>query len=178
MSVQALDRYHKISILLHWLIAALVFLMLGLGAFMDEIGNQSLKMAAFTFHKSLGLTILVLMIIRLGWRWSHPAPALPSQMVSWERFLSKLTHGLFYLILILMPLDGWIMSMAAGHPVNFFWLGTIPSFVPESRSLAAIMAEVHEFLAWTLLSLILLHTAAALKHHFYDKDNVLTRMLP
>jgi cytochrome b561 len=148
----------------------------------------------FPLHKATGMTILALTLLRLGWRLTHKAPPLPSAMPAWEKAVARLTHWLFYGLLLAMPVSGWIYSSAgyseAFHtfinvPVTWFGLFTIPEFPgvstqpDEARKAVGLAAvNVHSKLAWVMLVLAGLHVAAALKHHFVNRDDVLTRMLP
>ncbi|KTD17150.1 cytochrome b [Legionella jordanis] len=161
----------------HWFIAVLVLLMLSLSFFLDGLPKES-ERTGFMIHKSIGLTILFVMLIRLVWVMYTGRVPLPVNVPRWERFLSRLVQSFLYLFLILMPLSGWIMSVAANRPPSFFTLATLSlPGIPLSKPLAGFMAEVHETIAWILIGLVILHVAGALKHHFIDKDDVLRRML-
>lgn len=165
-------EYGTISKFFHWSIAILIIGMIFLGFFM---GNAT----SYAVHKSIGLTILLLAALRLLWRLFNPPPYLPNTVPDWQKAAAHLSHYLLYFLLFAMPLSGWIMSTAAGHPPSFWWSVTVPTpWVPISKNIAGIANQTHEILAWTLSALIALHTAAALKHHFIDKDNVVNSMKP
>jgi cytochrome b561 len=129
-------------------------------------------------HKSIGLTILVLTLVRIGWRLTHTPPALPADMPSWQVLLAKGTHWLFYVLLVAVPLSGWIFSSAGPYPLNWFGLFDIPKLAVEKGSMLAEAAhEGHEIMGQFFIPLLLLHVGAALYHHFRLKDGVLRRML-
>jgi cytochrome b561 len=132
-------------------------------------------------HKSVGLTILMLTLARLASRLSgHRAIPLPDTSPRWQRLLARTTHVLFFVLLIAMPLAGWISTTAAGGSVEYFWLFRWPDFpgVPLDKALAKSVIGLHEIAGKTLIGLIVLHIAGGLKEYFVDKDNVLQRMLP
>jgi cytochrome b561 len=163
---------------LHWLIALLVIVMLCVGFLLDSLpdGYQS---TAYMLHKSTGITILFLMIIRFIWVHISGRPPLPETMKSWEKLLSRFVQYSFYALLILMPLSGWILSVAADRIPVFFNLFKAPlPWITPDKSLADFMGETHEVIAWIIIVFLTLHILGALKHHFIDKDRVLKTMLP
>ena len=171
------DTYGTIAKFLHWAIALLVVLMLIGGVLFNYMPKGDFRSFLVQMHKSTGVTILILMVLRLLWRWINPYPTLPSAMNLPEKMSARAVHLLFYILLIAMPLTGMIMTMAAGYPVPFWGITTLHwSFIPAQKSLSHLMFNWHSYLAWTIGILIALHTIAALKHHFIDKDNVLKRM--
>ena len=192
------ERYTAVAVVLHWAIAAAILFMLPLGFWMHEQiehGNPSEGVyRAFQLHKSVGLTILFLSLVRLGWRIANPPPALPAHMPAWERFAAKATHWAFYAIMIGLPLSGWLFVSAGWSlhedrslavPTHYFGLFQVPALfgLPQAgEALRAAVAEAsfatHATLAWSAIVLAGLHVAAALKHHLFDKDNVLTHMIP
>ncbi|WED44402.1 cytochrome b [Legionella cardiaca] len=170
--------YSKSSKFLHWLIALLVIIMLSVSFFLEDLPEQYIS-TAFLIHKSTGLTILFLMILRLVLIAFRGRPPLPESVATWEKIFSRVVQYSFYILLILMPLSGWIMSVAANRVPSYFGLFSLPlPGIEPDKQLAHSMEEVHEIIALILIALIILHIAGALKHHFYDKDNVLLRMLP
>ncbi len=162
----------------HWLIALLVIAMLTLGSTMHEFSDPTFRHQLFTVHKSLGLTILFLMVIRLLWRLISPPPPLPTFIPKWQRCCANLVHGLLYVILIAMPLSGIIMSTAANHPPSFWGL-FIVSFpgISLSPAIAHYFSDVHAILAWVIMGLLAIHILAALKHYL-EKNGVFERMWP
>jgi cytochrome b561 len=171
-------RWGSVAQFLHWLIVVLIIVQVVLASIADDLPLGMKKLAMLARHKSVGITILGLAVLRLLWRWMNPTPPLPDTLKPYERMLANLTHVALYLILFAMPLSGWVMSSARGFPVSWFGLIQLPDLVPKSKPLYEAMLETHEALAWTLGAVVFLHVAAALKHHFMLKDNVLRRMLP
>lgn len=172
------ERWGSLSQLLHWLIVALIALQaaLGLTGILLPLGMQ--KLAVLARHKSIGITILGLAVLRLLWRWLNPTPPLPSNLRPHERFLAHFTHVALYVLLFAMPLTGWIMSSARGFPVSWFNRVQLPDLVPKSETLYGAMVTTHAALAIMLGLIVALHIAGALKHHFMLKDDILRRMLP
>ncbi|HLD17231.1 MAG TPA: cytochrome b [Coxiellaceae bacterium] len=171
------ESYGLITKLFHWSIAIVVILMLSLGPFMEDIPSDSIKTAAYTLHKSLGLTIFVLALCAFVWHWINPQPEDPSTMPCWQHGLAKLVHLALYVLLMAMPISGLLMSVYAGHPPHYFWLFTVNLPLEKSEALAKQWNEYHQYIAWTLAILGSLHVLAALAHHFWYKDNILRRMM-
>jgi len=172
------QAYGGVTKIIHWLLAICVLTMLTIGIIMTSIDDRALKIDLYFFHKSLGLTVLGLMIIFVLWRFWQPKPQYPTDMPSWEVHAARIVHGLLYVLLIAMPLSGWIMSTAAGHVPNFFGLGPVPTpFIPENRALAGFFNNLHTILAWTVGVVLTIHILAALAHHFIQKDGILKRMM-
>ena len=169
--------YSSGSKLLHWLIAVIVILMLSFGYILEDVPEQY-RSTAYMFHKSLGLTVLFLMYVRIFMIWFTGKPPLPESVPFLQKMISRLVQYSFYVLLIAMPLCGWIMSVAADYIPTYFGLFKVPLPIEPNKALASLMQEFHETMAWILIGLIILHILAALKHHFIDKDNVLKRMLP
>ncbi|MES2983984.1 MAG: cytochrome b [Pseudomonadota bacterium] len=175
-------RYDPVAVTLHWVIAISIITMIPLGFFMGDL-PISVRFDAYAFHKSLGLTVLALSIFRFIWRLMNPPPALPDGMRGFERLAAKATHWLFYALILAMPLTGWLMvSASMKYPTVFFWLAEVP-FLPmpggiDTKATAHAFNQYHEWLAYGAIALIILHIGAALKHHFINRDSVLTRMLP
>ena len=171
-------RYSGVSIALHWITALAVVGQIVLITIADEVSGSE-RGYWFGLHKSLGLTILVLTLARLAWRFGHRWIALPDDTPGWQALLARATHILFYVVLLAMPLLGWIASSAANRPIEWFGLFLWPELpAPDSRGAAKAAMQWHESLAKVLYVLVGLHVAGALKHHFVDRDGVLTRMLP
>lgn len=169
--------YTKTTIFLHWLVAIGLFMAIGLGFYMVDLPLSPQKLKIYSWHKWLGVTIFLLVIIRLTWRLTHPVPALP-KMPHWEKIIAKLVHFLLYFLMLAIPLSGWLMSSAAGFPVVFLGMIPLPDLVAKNQELAAIFKQLHFILNLSLLSLVILHLIAALKHHFIAKDDILAQMLP
>lgn len=172
------ERWGSLSQLLHWLIVALIAVQatLGLTGLLLPLGLQ--KLAVLARHKSIGLTILGLAVLRLLWRWLNPTPPLPSNLKPHERFLAHSTHAALYVLLFAIPLTGWMMSSARGFPVSWFNLFQLPDLVAKDETLYHALVMTHAALAIALAVTVALHVAGALKHHFVLKDDTLRRMLP
>lgn len=177
--------YDRVARALHWTIAILILGLLAIGFLMGNLPDEPLsrKIFVYNMHKSFGLTVLVLSLFRLLWRLTHKAPALPSTMKKWEIGISHLTHFLFYVFMIVMPLVGWALVSTSKFPSKLFNLVNLPylpflAHAENKKALHEVFEETHELLAFLAIALIVLHVAAALKHHYKDKDTVLARMLP
>jgi cytochrome b561 len=173
-----LRRWGSLSQLLHWLIVVLIIVQVTLASMADDLPAGVRKIALLARHKSVGITILMLAILRLAWRWTNPTPLLPPTLKPYERTLARVTHALLYVLLFAMPLSGWMMSSARGFPVSWFGFFTLPDLVPKNKPLYEVLLTTHETLAWVLGAVVALHVAAALKHHFWLRDDTLRRMLP
>lgn len=170
------EQYSRVARILHWIIALCVIGGLTLGLLHDPL--EDVFPAAMWLHKSLGLTVLGLTVVRLSWRLTHRPPALPAEMPGWERSLAHLTHISFYALMLILPMSGWIFSSAGEYPLNWFGLFDVPKFgVTKQDPITGIAHEAHELLGFLMLGLVVLHVAAALRHHFILKDRVLARML-
>ncbi len=172
------QRYTAIAIALHWVVALLIVAAFTIGLYAVALEVSPLKLKLYSWHKWVGVTIALLAVARLAWRWRHPAPALPAGMARWEQFVASGTHVILYMLLFALPLTGWLMSSASGFPVVYFGVLPLPDLVAKNKELADLLKTVHYGLNKTLLVLVVLHAAAALKHHVLDRDDVLTRMLP
>jgi cytochrome b561 len=171
-------RWGHVAQFLHWLIVVLLIVQVTLASMADDLPLGARKLGLLARHKSFGITILGLAILRLLWRWMNPTPELPNTLKPYERVLAKITHAGLYIVLFAMPLTGWMMSSARGFPVSWFGLFQLPDLVPKNKTLYDAMLETHEALQWVLYAIVAMHVLAALKHHFMLKDNVLRRMLP
>ena len=171
-------RYTRTAIALHWLVAVLVVTQIAWGWWMQDIPKQPVgpRVDAFNLHKSLGMTIFALMVLRLGWRLGHPAPALPA-MRGWQRFLARNTHALIYVALFIQPLAGYLGSVWSGYPVKLYGM-TLPAWGAKSEVLKVLMSQAHLVCSWVLVAAITLHVAGALKHAVFDRDGVRARMSP
>ena len=170
------ERYTRTAIALHWLIALAVIAQFTWGWWMQTIPKQppGLRADAFNFHKSVGLTILALMMLRLLWRVRHPAPALPA-MPKWQACLARGNHALLYIALFVQPLAGYLGSVYSGYPVKLFGM-TLPAWGRADPTLKDFFSAVHYVNSWVLAGAVALHVAAALKHAFVDRDGLLSRM--
>jgi cytochrome b561 len=174
--VQPSERYTWTAIALHWLIAVAVIVQFKWGWWMQDIPKlpPGPRVDAYNLHKSVGLTILALMVMRLLWRWRHPAPALP-QMPDWQRRLAHANHWVLYAALFVMPVAGYLGSVFSGYPVKYFGM-TLPAWGPKDESLKNLCSTVHLVTSFVLFLAVVLHVAAALKHALIDRDGLLSRM--
>ena len=194
---QASTRYTKMAIVLHWLIAIGIFAMFALGWYMSELPKEAPKQIAydlfdwgiytwqlseeasprtfyFNLHKSIGVTIFALIIIRILWRITHRPPALLASYKAWERKLATGTHHLLYLLMVALPLSGLIMAVSSKYGVKWFGIDFIGGL--DNTPLREAFKEVHEIVGVVILLVLILHILGALKHKFFDKDTTMDRM--
>lgn len=172
------DRWGGISQLLHWTIAILILVMAYLGLTMGDLPNGPGKIQTYALHKSIGITILALVVLRVLWRLyagaPHPVPGSPR----WQERIAALTHAAIYLLLFAIPISGWILNSAAGFPLQWFHLFNLPHIVGENHGLHELAEEAHEIMFWILAFLVVAHAGAAFYHHLFQRDSTLARMLP
>ena len=172
------SRYGLIAILLHWLVAVLIAAAFALGVVMVDIpGLTPTKLRYFSWHKWLGVTVLALAALRLLWRWWRGAP-LPVPMPLWQQRASSLGHALLYVLMFAVPLSGYFYSLAAGVPVVYLGIWPLPVLMEADSTLKPILKELHGALVYVMLTVIVVHILAALKHQFIDRDGALKRILP
>ncbi len=170
-------RYSTVSIFLHWTIALLVVVQILLVSDANTDGDNARYWVGL--HKALGLSILVITLLRLGWRIANPVLPLPPGTPRWQKIMSRSTHLLFYAVLIALPMTGWLASSAVGRDIDWFGLFEWPLLpVGGGRETAGTMMSLHSSMPKLLYALIGLHVLAALKHQFINRDDVLSRMLP
>jgi cytochrome b561 len=169
-------RYTNTAILLHWLIAILVIVQFAWGWWMQEIPKQPVgpRVDAFNLHKSVGMTILALMVIRLLWRIGHRPPPLP-HMPSWQARAARVTHIALYVLLVIHPLSGYLGSEFSGYPVKYFGM-TLPTWTGKNVALKDFLSGVHLTTSWLIAAAVSLHVAGALKHALVDRDGLLARV--
>jgi cytochrome b561 len=162
---------------LHWLAAALVVANLTLGVSMVPLPLSPRKLQWYMWHKWIGITVFLVTCARLAWRAGHrPPPAVP--MPEWQRRAAAASHVLLYVLLTIIPLSGWLYSSSTGVQVVYLGLFPLPDLVPKDRTLATVLKWVHFGLNSTLFAVVCVHVAAALRHHFVERDETLSRMLP
>jgi cytochrome b561 len=169
-------RYTTPAIVLHWLVALLIFVGFPLGVYMHELPLSPTKLQLYSYHKWIGITVLLLAGLRVVWRLTHRPPPLPDSVVRWQRQASAVVHGLLYVLILAIPLSGWLMSSAKGFPVVWFGVLPLPDLVGKDKALGDLLVEVHQALNFTLLGLVILHVGAALQHHFIERQPFLQRM--
>lgn len=172
------DRWGGISQLLHWLVVVLILTMAYLGLTMGDLPNGPDKIQTYALHKSIGITILALVVLRLLWRLyagtPHPVPGSPR----WQERIAGLTHFAIYALLFAIPLSGWVLNSAAGFPLQWFHLINLPHIVERNHDLHELAEEAHEIMFWLLAFLVVAHAGAAFYHHLFQRDATLARMLP
>jgi cytochrome b561 len=171
-------RYGAVAQGFHWIIAALIVTQFTLAWMADDLPLGMHKLALLARHKSFGMTILMLAVLRLLWRLFNRPPELPPAMSKIERFLARATHMAFYVLLFAMPVTGWMMSSAKNYSVSWFGRFTWPNLIAPNEYAFDLLRSTHHILGYALFAIAILHILAALKHHFWNKDDVLIRMLP
>lgn len=168
-------RFGAVSVVLHWGLAVAIIGLFALGLYMMGLGYyDAWYVTAPNIHRSVGILVGLLMIVRVGWRWFSVDPV--AQGAAWERFLGKLVHRLFYFIVFIIVISGFLISTAKGQPVSVFDWFEMPAVFSGIDNQEDIAGLVHEVVAYLMILLVMLHSSAALKHHFIDKDSTLIRM--
>jgi cytochrome b561 len=178
MSLRSNNRqWGSVAKFFHWIIA-LGLLGNGIwGLLMTDMSPSMSKINIYALHKSIGLTVLALLALRVAWRLYDRAP--PDEPAPrWQRLAAHATHVLLYLFILALPLSGWMFNSLHGYPLQWFKLFNLPALVAKNDELAHTVRNVHEYLFYLLLLVLIGHVGAALKHHVFDQDNVLRRMLP
>lgn len=174
-----MQRYTLPAIALHWLIAVMIIGAFSMGLVMTEIpGITPTKLRYYSWHKWAGVTILLLAVLRLAWRLGHPPPPYPDTMPAWQRQAAGALHHLLYVLIFAVPLSGYFYSLSAGVPVVWFGVVELPVLIGPDPELKPVLKGLHYWLNMTMAACVFGHVAAALKHHFIDRDGVLRRMLP
>jgi cytochrome b561 len=158
--------------------AALLFGLLALGFYMHDLPLSPEKLQLYSYHKWAGITAFLLVLVRLAWRMMHRPPALPESMPRLMQLAAHAGHGMLYLLMLAIPLSGWLMSSAKGFQTVWFGVLPIPDLVGKDKQLGDLLALVHQSLNLLFVAVLAGHIGAALKHHFIDRDDILTRMLP
>lgn len=171
-------RYTRTAISLHWLVALGLAGTFALGFYMHDLPLSPDKLRLYSWHKWAGISLLALVIVRLAWRFTHPAPSLPAGMGPLARLAAHAGHWLLYGLMLAIPVSGWLMSSAQGFQTVWFGVVASPDLVVKNAALGEQLKDAHVVLNYTLLVVVVGHVGAALQHHFIRKDTVLTRMLP
>ena len=161
----------------HWIVALAI---LGNGVFglcMDLARNPMQKINWLALHKSIGLTVLALVLLRIAWRWYDRRPA-EEPAPRWQQLAARAAHGALYVLIVALPLSGWWFNSVTGKPLQWFKQFNLPALAAKNDELRHFAHGVHEYLFWFLVLVLVAHVGAALKHHVFDNDNVLRRMLP
>ena len=177
-SMPGADRYTALAQLFHWGMLLFVAGLFPLGYVMSGMVLSPDKLQLYSWHKSFGVVVFALTVLRLGWRMLRPPPPPPATVPPHERVAAHAVHALLYICLLALPLSGWIMSSASGLPVVVFRAVQLPDLVGADEPLRLTMLTVHFGIGLAMLALLAVHAAAALYHHFGRRDEVLARMLP
>lgn len=172
------DHYPATSKLLHWLVAVCVLTTAPVAVLMTRMSEGPAHDNLYNFHKSLGVLILILMILRLLNRLAVGAPIPDPGISPWQKTASSIVHTSLYVLLLAMPIVGYIANSAFGAPTPFFGLFNLPPIVGKNEALATQLFTLHRLVGWLVIFLVLTHVSAALYHYFIRRDNVLQRMLP
>lgn len=172
------QRYTRTAIFLHWLMALGLVGTFALGFYMEGLPFSPSKLKLISWHKWAGMTLLVLIVLRLAWRLTHRVPDLPPEMGRLSRFAAHAGHWLLYVLMLAIPMTGWLASSAQGVSVVWFGVWPLPDLVGKNPELGSRLQNAHMVLNYSLLVVVIGHVGAALQHHYLKKDRVLARMLP
>ena len=171
-------RYTLPAVSLHWLIALLIFAGWGMGVYMVDLKLSPDKLRLYSWHKWIGISVLLLACLRAAWRVTHAPPPPNPEHPAWQRGAARLAHTLLYLLMFAIPVSGWLFSSASGYSVKYFGVIPLPDLVGKDKALAEILESVHGLLAWSLAVIVVAHVGGALQHHLFHRDDTLARMLP
>jgi cytochrome b561 len=170
--------YTRTAILLHWLMALALASTFAVGLYMHELPLSPTKLKIYSWHKWAGVTLFLLVFVRLAWRVTHRPPAPPAAMPAWQHRVAEGVHHLLYLLMVAIPLTGWLMSSAKGFQTVYFGVLPLPDLLQKDAELGDVLKTLHMTLNFGFAGVVAAHAAAALKHHLFDRDEVLVRMLP
>ena len=174
------QHYGSVAIALHWLMALLLIGLVVLGLYMSglpDVGFNKQKILLIFYHKEFGILALLLATARFAWRVGNVLPRLVAQLPDWQKVMARFVHLCFYGLMFALPISGWLMSSAAGIPVYFFGF-RLPDFIAQNEYRFQLLIDVHMWLSYALIGLIVVHASAALRHHFLSRDNTLRKILP
>ena len=174
----SLQRYTGVAIALHWLIAVAILGTFLLGQYMTNLQLSPAKLKLYSYHKWIGVTIFLLVLMRIAWRLAHRPPLPPASMPAWQHSAASIAHFFLYALTLAIPVSGWLMSSASGFQVVYLGVIPIPDLLAKSKDAAQELKQLHEALNWLMVLVVAMHVAVALKHHLMDRDDVLQRMLP
>lgn len=172
------EQWGLVSIGFHWLLAIAILAMIGIGLYMVDMPNSMAKLRMYALHKSIGITVLALVALRLAWRLYAGAPAPEPGTPRWQHAAATATHWALYGLMIAMPLSGWLFNSASNFPLQWFGQFNLPAIAAPDPDLKALARSLHTWGFYAIGLLVLLHSGAAIKHHLFDRDRTLLRMLP
>lgn len=178
MLKNTMEKYGSLSKSFHWIVSIGIIALLIIGAVMGYVPKSS-KHMVYNIHKLIGISVLLLVFLRIGWALTNLKPALPNHYPQWMKLAASVSHKMLYLLILIMPISGWVMSSATApdkHPFLFSWKLGLP--IAQNKAISTFAKEIHEIFAWVLFFVLVLHIAAALYHHIVRRDNILIRMLP
>ncbi|MGB0135565.1 cytochrome b [Dokdonella sp.] len=170
-------RWGGMAKALHWLMAIAIIGNGVLGWIMHEMAPSMDKLNTYAIHKSIGLTVLALLLVRISWKLLDKRPA-DEPMPRWQRIAAHATHGVLYLLMLLIPLSGWFYNSVRGYPLQWFKWFNLPALAGKNEGLVELAHLAHESLVWVLVGVLAAHVGGALMHHFRERDNTLLRMIP
>ena len=170
--------YTGVAIALHWLVGAAILGSFAVGLYMVDLQLSPQKLRIYSWHKWAGVTIFLLVLLRTSWRLSHRPPPLPDSMPAWQIRAATATHVLLYLLMLAVPLTGWMSSSAKGFQTVYFGVLPLPDLLAKNTELGDLLGKIHMLLNYSMAALVVAHVGAALKHHFIDRDEVLAHMIP
>jgi cytochrome b561 len=176
--MNAPPRYSRVAILLHWVAVLLIVAGAGLGLTMTDLPLSPEKLRYYAWHKWIGITVFLVAAARLVWRTRMPPPPFPDTMPRWQARAARTVHALLYVLMLAIPISGWIYSSATGVSVSYLNLVPLPNLVAKDKALASALLGVHQGLNLTLAAALLLHVSAAVWHQWIVRDGMLSRMLP
>ena len=168
--------YTHTAISLHWLVAIAIVATFSLGLYMQDLSLSPDKLRLYSWHKWAGVTIFLLVLLRILWRLAHRPPAPPAGVPAWQQRAAELVHVLLYVLMVAVPLSGWLMSSAKGVQTVWFGVLPLPDLIGKDKALGELLGVIHETLSYTMLALVVLHVAGALQHHFIERQPFLQRM--
>jgi len=171
------QRYGAMAIYLHWIMAMVLIGLVVIGLYMTSIPLSINKVKLYDWHKEWGILVLMLVMLRIVWRLGNITPSLHFLPV-WERIAARTVQWAFYVFMFILPITGWLLTSAAGLPVSFFGLWVLPNLIAPNHANLVLFEAIHTWLSYGLIATFCLHVAAALKHHFINKDKVLRGMWP
>lgn len=182
MRTSEIKQYDRGQVMFHWLIAAIILFMIALGLFMVQLpkqselppGEESVRAFYFLLHKSMGITVAGLILLRVIWRLTHEAPSLPNFVPKWQQAASKAVHGALYLLMVAMPVTGYLQSMYSSYDTKF-WGIVLPRLADGDKGKREFFSEIHEILAFILIAVLVIHIAAAIRHRL-AKNGIFERM--
>jgi cytochrome b561 len=172
------ESWGAVTKFLHWSMALLIFTLFALGWTADLLPRSPLKIDVFIWHKSLGILALTLVVIRLLWQLANPTPRPPTDTKPWEHVAAKSAHAFLYILMIAMPISGWVINSAANVPFKVFWLVPLPNLTGPNQELRDVAETAHLAMFFLFATVLVAHIGAAIRHHVVKRNNVLTRMLP